>query len=276
MQVSTQPSTEGVCFSQSQVEAIADALGHTTVGLTGSEIEHLLAICKMDDIHPGATKRIRLHNAFATDQNTRKNRTRILGFIRHAMKPERHLKDPSRYEALRARLNQALLFAGLVVRETGELEAVDRADTLSEAQRRAAELRNGLLSRGVHPDVLKFCREELLSEDHFHAVQEAVKGVLDKLRTRTGLIDDGSSLIDRALSGDLPMLAINALRDESQRSEQRGFANLLRGIVGMFRNPTAHAPRIHWSMSREDAEDLLSIVSLAHRRIDAAHKPPRT
>lgn len=273
--MTTESSSEGICFSQSQVEAIAEALGHTTDGLTGSEIEHLLAICIMEDINPDATKRIRLHNAFAADQNKRKKRTHILGFIRHAMKPERHLRNPSRYEALRTRLNRALLFAGLIVSDSGELEAVDRANTISEAQRRAAELRRDLLSRGVHPDVLRFCREELLSDDYFHAVQEAVKSALDKLRARTGLTDDGSTLIDRALGGDPPMLAINPLQDESQKSEQRGFANLLRGIVGMFRNPTAHAPRIHWPMPKEDAEDLLSAVSLIHRRLDAAHMPQR-
>ena len=43
----------------------------------------------------------------------------------------------------------------------------------------------------------------------------------------------------------------------------------------MFRNPTAHAPRVQWEMTREDAEDLLSLVSLIHRRLDAAHMPPR-
>ncbi len=43
----------------------------------------------------------------------------------------------------------------------------------------------------------------------------------------------------------------------------------------MFRNPTAHEARINWDMKKEDAEDLLSLVSLIHRRIDAAVMPPR-
>lgn len=41
------------------------------------------------------------------------------------------------------------------------------------------------------------------------------------------------------------------------------------------RNPTAHAPRITWQMDREDAEDLLSMILLVHRRLDAAHMPRR-
>jgi uncharacterized protein (TIGR02391 family) len=127
----------------------------------------------------------------------------------------------------------------------------------------------------VHADVLKFCRDELVSDDYFHAVLEAVKSVADKLRMKTGLTDDGATLVDRALGGSPPMLAINPLKTESERGEQRGFANLLRGTFGMFRNPTAHEPRIHWPMTKDDAEDLLSLVSLIHRRLDSSHIPPR-
>jgi len=102
-----------------------------------------------------------------------------------------------------------------------------------------------------------------------------VKSVSDKLRTQTGLTGDGTLLVDRALSGDPPLLAINPLNTESEKSEQKGFANLLRGTFGMFRNPTAHEARIHWTMTKEDAEDLFSLVSLIHRRLDATHMPPR-
>jgi len=65
-------------------------------------------------------------------------------------------------------------------------------------------------------------------------------------------------------------LAINPLADESQISEQRGFANLVKGMFGMFRNTTAHAPKLLWNMSKKDAEDLLTLASLIHRRLDAA------
>jgi uncharacterized protein (TIGR02391 family) len=263
------------CFPQEQLQAIADALGDTDDGLTGSEIEHLLASCRMADVDATMTKRHRLYNAFANDQNKRQDRTFILGFIRKAMKPERFVRCSERFEPMRARLNQALAFAGLAVDATGTLASVEQARTLSEAQRRAQELRADLTTRGVHPDVLRFCREELLADNYFHAVMEAVKSVADKLRARTGLTDDGAPLVDRALTGDPPMLAINPLRTESEKSEQRGFAHLLRGTFGMFRNTTAHEARINWPMTKDDAEDLFSLVSLIHRRLDAANMPPR-
>lgn len=261
-------------FSQDQLEAIAGALGETDAGLTGPEIQYLLASSKMNDPGP-STKRIRIYNAFAESQNSKQNRTNILEFIRLAMKPARYSRAPERYEPMRALLNQALAFAGLVVDQTGELKTAKVAQTLPEAQRRARELRGDLEGRGVHPDVLRFCRAELVADNYFHAVQEAVKSVADKMRTRTGLTDDGAGLVDRVLGGEPPLLAINPRVTASERSEQSGFANLVRGTFGMFRNTTAHEARVHWAMSKEDAEDLLTIVSLIHRRLDRAHMPPR-
>lgn len=128
----------------------------------------------------------------------------------------------------------------------------------------------------MHPHVLRFWRAELLADNYFHAVQEAVKSVADKMRTRTGITNGAAALVDRVLGGEPPLLAINPRSTASERSEHSGFANLVRGTFGMFRNPTAHEARIHWAMSKEDdAEDLLTVVSLIHRRLDQAHMLPR-
>src|ERR1700739_1247917 len=257
-------------FSQSELEAIAAALGHTSEGLTGPEIGHILATLTMSDPTPTMTKWKRLHNAFVERQNYSQNRRAILQFIREAMKPERHLKQPERFEPMRANLNRALSFSGLAVEASGEIQAVTRAQTLTEAEQRANDLRADLTRRGVHPDVLRFCRAELVADNYFHAVLEAAKSIADKLRAKSGLSEDGAKLVDAALCGSASRVAINDLSTDSQRSEQTGFANLVKGVFGMFRNPTAHEARILWAMSKEDAEDLLSIASLIHRRIDAA------
>jgi len=256
-------------FSQSELEAIAASLADTSDGLTGSEIGHILSTLKMADPAPTMTKWKRLHNAFVERQNYSQNRRAILQFIREAMKPERYAKQPERFEPMRTNLNRALAFSGLAVSASGELSSVTRAETLTEAQRRADELRADLTSRGVHPDVLRFCRAELVADNYFHAVLEAAKSIADKLRAKSGLTEDGAKLVDASLCGSAPRVAINDLRTESQRSEQSGFANLIKGVFGMFRNPTAHEAHILWAMSKEDAEDLLSLASLIHRRLDA-------
>jgi uncharacterized protein (TIGR02391 family) len=179
----------------------------------------------------------------AEAQNTKQDRVPILAFIRYAMKPESYARLPGRYDPMRARLNRALLFAGLKVEANGELVAAEAAQTLSEAQRRANELRADLEIVGVHSEILRFCREELLAENYFHAVLEAAKSIADRLRERTGLSSDGAVLVDQALGGNPPLLVINAWETETDKSEQRGFANLVKGVFAMFRNPTAHAPK---------------------------------
>jgi uncharacterized protein (TIGR02391 family) len=99
---------------------------------------------------------------------------------------------------------------------------------------------------------------------------EATKSIGEKIRGRTNLDCDGTELIDRALAGQRPALALNSLQTETERGEQRGFVNLLKGVLGTFRNPTAHVPKLCWSITELDALDLLTIVSYVHRRLDAA------
>jgi uncharacterized protein (TIGR02391 family) len=257
-------------MSDSQMQALAQALADTSDGLTGTEIGQLLSFIGMADPSPDMTKWKRLYNAFVTRQNYSQNRRAIVEFVRRALRPERYAKEAHRFETMRANANRALAFCGLAVDATGKVLRADRAATLDEASQRADELRASLSVRGVHPDVLRFCRAELVKDNYFHAVLEAAKSIFDKLRAKTGFTEDGAPLVDRALAGDPPKLAINAFTAESQKSEQRGFANLLKGTYGMFRNTTAHEARIHWPMGKADAEDLLTLASMIHRRLDAA------
>src|SRR5687767_3937507 len=139
-------------FSQSQVQAIADALGHTTEGLTGSEIEFLLATSRINDRSPDLTKRHRLYNAFASAQNAKQDRIPILAFIRFAMKPASFIRQPERYGPMRRNLNIALSFAGLAVDAAGIIIPVNPSSTLSDARRRANDLRADLELRNIHKD----------------------------------------------------------------------------------------------------------------------------
>ncbi len=62
------------------------------------------------------------------------------------------------------------------------------------------------------------------------------------------------------------------MQSETQQSEQTGFMNLVKGLFSMFRNTTAHAPKITWKIEEQDALDILSMTSLIHRRLDEAIK----
>ena len=120
----------------------------------------------------------------------------------------------------------------------------------------------------THQEVLKYCRAELVEENYFHAVLEATKGVAERIREMSGFVSDGAELVNVAFSVRNPVLALNPLRTETEKSEQKGFSNLLIGLFGAIRNPTAHAPKITWPMSEQDALDVLTLVSFVHRKLD--------
>lgn len=259
-------------FNPSVLESIAKILGDTYEGLTGAEISKYLQECSIGDPDPNMTKWKRLSLAFSTKQAQDRCANNIVGFIQHVMNPARHHNRLDWFTDTRFRLNQALSFEGLFLGEDGLVILSKRATTISEAAARASRLKERLVLRNVHPDILKFCREELLVDNYFHAVFEATKSVAEKIRNKTSLTSDGATLVDEAFAfkSEVPHLALNSLRTESEQSEQRGFMNLLKGLFGTFRNTTAHAPKITWPIEELDALDILSMVSLIHRRLDSA------
>ncbi|HSF93801.1 MAG TPA: hypothetical protein VLA52_02160, partial [Thermohalobaculum sp.] len=130
-------------FDARSIEAIARALGDTGEGLSNSEIDDVSRACRFPIEEPG-TKWRRIYNILANDQNKRQNRKGILAFIRNALKPSIYVKTPERFETLRENLNRALSFEGIEVQKDGKLNPSNVSTTISEARRRAAELRNAL------------------------------------------------------------------------------------------------------------------------------------
>ena len=257
-------------FTDAHLKEICNVLANTETGLTGSEITTLLVRLNISDPNPTASKRVRLCEALSLKQRQDRCGNNVVGFIQEAMSPVRYHANPDLFEGKRSELNTVPAFCGYSLLEDGRVVRETAATTLTEAEQRARRLESTLRARGVHADVLRFCRAELVQENYFHAVFEATKSVADKIRDRAGLTNDGADLVDRAFGGDKPLLAINTLRTDTERAEQRGFVNLLKGMFGTFRNVTAHAPKIKWPIMEEDALDLFSLASYLHRRLDGA------
>lgn len=257
-------------FQQAHIERISRIAADTYTGLTGTEIGRFLAQVKIRDVSPEMTKWKRLYNAFVEAHNTKGSDNHILSFIAVALAPARFTGDTGHYYSLISEVNEVLSFLGLEFHDDGRFHKIKKASSLSEATKRANLLRDAVNNRELHPVLLEFCREELLQDNYFHAVLEASKGVAEMIRRKTGLKTDGAELVDEVFGGSDPILRINGFSTDTEMSEQRGFLNLLKGLFGTFRNPTAHAPRIEWSMSKEDALDLFSLASYAFRRIEAA------
>lgn len=265
-------------FSDGQLESICRVIAETDSGLTGSEIGTFLDQAGIVDPMPTGTKWRRLLCAFQEQQRADRCGNKVFDFLQRAMDPVRYVGNRELFDSRRAELNDVLCFVGVELSADGQFRKVSGVKTLTEAEKRANRLREDLLRRHVHADVLRFCKPELLHDDYFHAVLEASKSVAEKIRARTGLSGDGSKLVDDALSlgkAGMPMLAFNTLQTESERMEQNGLVGLVKGLFGTFRNPTAHSPKIHWPITEQDAVDLLTLASFLHRRLDGAARTPR-
>lgn len=251
------------------VQAVADILGATDTGLTGSEIGHLLLTVKAPDPTPTAAKRHRLFNALAEKQNRTQAANSTVAFLCAAMSPVRYRDNPGAFTRNQQDLNEVLVHIGLRVNDEGKVCTGPRATTLSAAAEHAGSIRSELRRRGTHDEVLRYCTDEILSKDNFHAVLEATKSITGRIRELTGLRSDGSTLVDEAFGLRAgPMVRINALENESEESEHSGFGNLIRGLVGMYRNPTAHTPRIDRAVSEDELLEAMTTISMIHRRLD--------
>jgi len=259
-------------FQSGDLEALCKVLADTDTGLTGSEIGHTLAQIGVIDTDPTMTKWKRLYNALAEDQNKRQSGTRVLSFIAKALQPTRYINDRDHYDLMLRGVNIVLAFYGLEFRDDGKFHTIKPVSTLAEAEKRSQKLKTSVFDRNLHKDILRFCRTELLQDNYFHAVLEATKSVALKVRSMTGLNSDGAQLIDDAFGGPDPILKINTFKTDTEKSEQRGFTNLAKGLFGTFRNPTAHAPKIEWNLDEQDALDLFTLASYVLRRIDNSHK----
>ncbi len=251
---------------EGQIEALARLLGECG---SGTDISRVLSDRGLADGSGESTKWRRIYWVFLESQKQHQCANRILDFIQSFLIPARFVGRSEQFETHRQELNTILAFSGLEYGQDGKFRQREVAQTLDEAERRVRTIRAKFQGRRIHPEVLKYCRTELLQDNYFHAVFEATKGLAQRIRDLSGITADGAVLVDRVFSMERPVLAINTLRTETEKTEHKGFAALLKGCFGAVRNPLAHEPKILWD-GEDDAADYLSLLSLLHRKLDSS------
>lgn len=251
-------------FSESHLEALAKSLGEYG---KGSDITRIFEELNFEDNSQKSTKWKRLYWAFTESQKQYKCANHIFRFIQSLMNPVRFVGRKEEFEENREKLNNILIFSGFEYGEDGNFRKCKNARTLTEAEKRLRTIQSKFEGRKIHPEVVKYCKAELLQENYFHAVFEATKGLAQRIRDMSGIELDGAALVDKVFAIERPILAINSLRTETEKSEHKGFAMLLKGCFGAIRNPLAHEPKILWE-GEDDAADYLSLISLLHRKLD--------
>ena len=250
-------------FPEGQVEALAKVLGECG---SGTDISRVLRDRGLVDNSGESTKWRRLYCIFLESQRQHRCANQVVDFTSAFLTPARFVGRHGHFEERRAELNSILAFSGLEYGRDGQFRKIHAAKTLTEAEARANTIRAKFQGRRIHPEVLNL-RAELLQDNYFHAVFEAAKGLAQRIREMSGAHADGAALIDQVFSIDRPLLAFTALRTETEKSEHKGFATLLKGCFTAIRNPLAHEPRLLWR-GEDDAADYLSLISLLHRKLD--------
>lgn len=224
----------------------------------------------VDVLGSSMTKWRRLAAAMDDKQARQRDGRPVVAVILQAMAPDRTLSRREAAGIARDQLNQVLSLSGYRVTDKGRVALTTRTTTDSEAAARSERMHTLLSERGGHADVLRYCRPDLLRTDFYEAVFESIKGLGHRLRTMGGHDEDGPRLVESILEGSDPVVLLNDRANQSQRDEQRGVALLIKGLFAAFRNPQAHEPRIVWTMSEQDALDVLGTLSMIHRRLDRA------
>ena len=238
---------------------------------TGSDITRALNQQNIpDELGYNSTKWRRLYRAFVSSQAKYQCSNHTFAVIKDILDPVRFTGRENKFEENRQKINSILAFSGFEYGADGEFRRRATAQTLTEAQRYDT-IHAKLQGRNIHPKVLAYCKSELLQDNYFHAVLEASKGLAQHIRNKSGITMDGAKLIDKVFSKENPILAFNALKTDTEKSEHIGFAALLKGCFAAIRNPHAHTPKIHWE-GDDNAADYLTLISMLYRKIDSCHR----
>ena len=255
-------------FPDSVIEALSKSLGEAA---KAAEISAALQQCAIDDNSLLSTKWRRLQYVFQERQQQDQSANSVIRITKTLLAPARYVGRNNEFENHRYHINVALAFVGFQLGADGNIRRQQTATTITEAEQRAETLRTKLHGRRIHPQVMKYCKAELLQHNYFHAVFEAAKGLAERIRDESGVDADGAKLVDQVFSVQNPVIAFNDLQTETERSEHIGFAALLKGCFAVVRNPPAHQPKILWE-GEDDAADHFTLISLLHRKLDSSHR----
>jgi uncharacterized protein (TIGR02391 family) len=113
------------------------------------------------------------------------------------------------------------------------------------------------VQRCFHRDIAKGV-EKLYRDGHrAEAVERGFKLLLDRMKERSNRRDlDGVDLVNTVLSPKNPVLAVNVLANDFDRSEQQGWLKCFAGAQQAVRNAIAHDPKI--GLSELEALDRLT------------------
>ena len=257
-------------FPTPALDKLGKAIGNENI--TGSQIDRCFKELKISDTSKETTKWKRLSATFKKYQNKTNTSARTFAIVEYLMNPVNFLDKTEAYHNQLAEINKVLRMQGYEINLSGKIERAEKITSIDEVSSRYDSLIQKLSQRGIHPDVLKYCKKELLEENYFHGVLEAAKSLSDRVRALSDVDKDGSELFNTVFSTKTPILQINDLSTDSLRNQQNGLKEMLHGITHYVRNVNAHEPRAKWIIEEHEAISILETISFLHSMLDCCVK----
>jgi len=251
-------------FSLSALEQISRIIGDR---YTGSQITVFFKKCGFPQyVHDGMSTKWRfVYNVLQELQNSTYGSYNILNIVKNLCNPEEFYGNAEEHRQVIKSINEVLEFYGLGVNEKGEiLKIKERRTKPNEKESKDNKI---FAIRNFHYEVVKHSKDLFINGNYFHAVFESCKAFDKYVREKSGIDKHGTELMTNALSLKGP-LKLNKQITETEKNEQEGLMHLCVGLMRAIRNPESHEPKLDWNISREDALDILSLISYLYRQID--------
>ncbi|MCP2240241.1 TIGR02391 family protein [Thermoanaerobacterium thermosaccharolyticum] len=251
-------------FSPSALEQISKIIGNR---YTGSQITIFFEKCGFPQYaHDGVSTKWRfVNNVLHQLQNSAYGSYNILKIVKNLCNPEEFYGNAEQHREIIKSINEVLEFYGFSVNGKGEIiNLQERRTTPNEKENDDAKL---FATRNFHHEVMKHSKDLFIKGNYFHAVFESCKAFDKYVREKSGIDKHGTDLMTNALSLKGP-LKLNKQITETEKNEQEGLMHLCVGLMRAIRNPESHEPKLDWNISREDALDILSLISFLYRQID--------
>lgn len=254
------------------IKEISSVLCEYTTGSELAKMFHRLNFFDYDSTHLPklSTKWRRIENTLTIECHKSHSAKPIFTLCEQILNPASFMKAPESWREAKKSLNGILIFYGFQLNDLGKIENAQIAASFTDAQKRLRSFQEKLDIYDIHPEVMRYCKEELFVEDYFHAILEASKGLLERIRNLSGRTEDGTKLIDLSFSTKNYNVLIknNYMQTETEKSEFNGLKSLLNTIIYMYRNPSSHQTRLYNPRSETEAVTAFTLISLAHRILD--------
>jgi uncharacterized protein (TIGR02391 family) len=217
----------------------------------------------------GAKLAARIHYLYETSYSGDKEYQELIGYYESELMESRRPDDGSAViaKSIRQDCVQVTRF------RKSKGMTYDSRFLYSEA-RRTADVNALYESLQLHPRI-RDASESLFKDGHLaEAIFSAYKALANYVKEKSGLRElDGTDLMAAAFNENNPVIRLNELRTETDRTEQYGFKFLYIGAYQGVRDPKAHDEIVQDDPYK--TLEYLSFASLLAKRVDEGTIVPR-